>query len=139
MPRHRRGAKAVRVVPRSVAPVPQRYLLWMELTGIEAALATRLWDALTYSGHATARRLTWFFHRLETRSGATIAAQMAGFNQALSPQQWVALLEVCVRQERLSRGEANDITEALLRWVQADGGWRYSPPPDRGPEQAVEP
>jgi hypothetical protein len=127
MPRHRRVAKRSHAVMRLEGSVPRRFVVWMELTGIECALAIRLWDALLHSRHATAKRLCWFFHRLETRPVAVLAAQMEGFNAALRPQQWVALLEECVRQERLSREEGNRITDAILRWVQADGGWRYSP------------
>lgn len=112
--------------PRQAAdPIPQRYLWWMELTCVEATLATRLWDALLQSGHPVARRLTWFFHRLDTRPVAAIAAQMDGLHQELRPQQWVALLEACVRQGLLSRMEANMITDALLAWTAADGRWRY--------------
>jgi hypothetical protein len=129
MPRHRRMARPCRLV-RPEGSVPQRYLLWMEITGIEAALATRLWDALLHSGHAKAKHLCWFFHKLEGKSLRDIAAQMDAFNRTLSPQQWVGLLETCVRQERLSRAEGNRITDALLRWAQADGGWRYSPQVD---------
>jgi hypothetical protein len=97
----------------------------MELTGITPALSAKLWDALMHNGHATVRRLTWFLHRLETRPVAALAAQMAGFNAALRPQQWVALLEECVRQGRLSRQESNNIIDAILGWTRADGGWRY--------------
>ena len=112
--------------PRQAAdPIPQRYLWWMELTGIDEALSARLWDALTHTAHPTARQLTWFFHRLETRPVAAIAAQMDGLHHRLRPQQWGALVEACVRQELLSRAEANAITDSLLAWVAADGGWRY--------------
>ena len=112
--------------PRQAAdPIPRRYLVWMELSGVEAALATRLWDALTHTAHPTARQLTWFFHRLDTRPVAAIAAQMDGLHQRLNPQQWVALLEACVRQALLSRMEANMITDSLLVWTAADGRWRY--------------
>jgi hypothetical protein len=104
--------------------MPTRFQLWWELTGVDAPLARRLWDALRRVKHPRASKVTWFFGRLERRPLAQLEQQLLLHKQHVSLHEWVELVEACVSQDVLSRREGSAIQDALCHWARQDGSWK---------------
>ena len=105
--------------------IPKRYLVWMQLSGVDVPLAQTLWGALEGSRHHTAQQVHWFFTKLEQKPVAAIASQMESLAARITAHQWVEMLEQCVTDSLLSRHDANQVSDAVLRWTGVDGRWRY--------------
>jgi hypothetical protein len=97
--------------------------LWWEITGIDAMLSARLWDAMTRSSSPIAKKLRWFFTKLEHKPVRDIEAAMEDLHRQVSVHLWVTLLEHCVVEGTLSRHDANEIGDTLLRWTTSTGAW----------------
>jgi hypothetical protein len=95
-------------------------------TGVPMPLAKRGWRAIAASPSARAMRYA-FVRVLDVGpcgSRVRHEAAQALLDGAGSPQRLLDCLEACVREGRLSRLDATQIEDTLLRAVDRAGAWR---------------
>jgi hypothetical protein len=95
----------------------------MTLTGLPEALSARLWDAMMRSTSPIAKKLHWFFVKLESKPVRDIAAQMECLHRQITAHMWITMLEHCVTEGSLSRHDANEVGDAVLHWTTSTGAW----------------
>jgi hypothetical protein len=94
--------------------------------GVPMALAKRGWKAIATSPSDLTLRYA-FQRALDVGppgSQVRHEAAQALLEGAGSPERLLEVLEACVTERRLSRRDATQLEDALLRAVDRDGAWR---------------
>jgi hypothetical protein len=107
-----------------MSPPPPSFQYWTDSLGLSSRLAKRVYQAFTQTSDPKARAFVFALERLF--DAATIKPLWLARYGALvqgpgSPEKIVACLEKGVRCRLLTRREANDVEEAVLRGVGPGG------------------